>query len=98
MQFKKSMVITIPGELTDLNSYIKATNGNRLAGNKVKQADTNLIMYRFLEAKAAGLRIQTPIKIHFKWFCKNKRKDPDNVAFAKKGNFGRYAKSGRYPK
>ena len=88
------LIITIPGELTDLNSYIKATNGNRLAGNKVKQADTNLIMYRFLEAKAAGLRIQTPIKIHFKWFCKNKRKDPDNVAFAKKAILDGMQKAG----
>lgn len=65
-----------------------------MAGNKVKQADTNLIMYRFLEAKAAGLRIQTPIKIHFKWFCKNKRKDPDNVAFAKKAILDGMQKAG----
>lgn len=90
----KTLIITIPGELTDLNNYIKAINSNRYKGNASKQADTNLIMYRFLEAKAAGFRVQTPIKIHFTWYCKNKRKDPDNVAFAKKAILDGMQKAG----
>ena len=35
-------------------------------------------------AKAAGLRVTTPINLKITWYCKNKRKDPDNVAFGVK--------------
>lgn len=95
MPYNKKIVI--PGELTDLNKYISAINSNRHKGNASKQADTGLVMYRFLEAKAAGFRIQTPIKVKFTWYCKNKRKDPDNVAFAKKAILDGMQKAGVIP-
>lgn len=77
------MILTIQGELTDLNSYIKAINGHYLAGNNVKQTQTLRVYW-----EARKQKIQTldsyPIKIIYTWYCKNERKDIDNVAFAKK--------------
>lgn len=79
------MKLIIPGELTDLNSYIKALNGNRWSGNKIKQDETERVA---MEARI--IRMQEvpedwyPVRIHYKWFSKDQRKDTDNVAFSKK--------------
>lgn len=84
MQSKKNMVITIPGELTDLNKFINSQRTNRYAGAKLKKENTEKCCYAFLMAKATGLRVTTPINLKITWYCKNKRKDPDNVAFGVK--------------
>lgn len=38
----------------------------------------------FLLAKAAGFKVNGPAFLKITWFCKNKRKDKDNIAFALK--------------
>lgn len=81
MQSNKNMVITIPGELTDLNKFINSQRTNRYAGAKLKKENTEKCCYAFLMAKAAGLRVTTPINMKITWYCKNKRKDKDNIAF-----------------
>jgi len=75
--------LTIKGELTDLNTYIKALNGNRWSGNSIKQSETERVAY---EARIARLQpvAKYPVRIAYKWYCKDQRKDTDNVAFAKK--------------
>lgn len=73
---------TIPGELTDLNTYIDALNSNRYAANSIKKAETQLAF-----AKSFRLRdipLHYPVVVHFHWYSKDNRKDVDNVAFAKK--------------
>jgi Holliday junction resolvase RusA-like endonuclease len=72
--------LTIPHELTDLNSYIQAERGNKFAAAGVKQAMTHVcgLYARSLEP------IDKRVKITFTWYCKNQKKDPDNIAFAKK--------------
>lgn len=73
--------LTIPGELTDLNAFIKATNSHFYAGNKVKRGETE----RVVRAVQGGERVeQYPVIIRYSWYSKNARKDIDNVAFAKK--------------
>ena len=75
------MKLIIPGELTDLNTYIAAERANRYAGAKIKAKETDDIT---LLAKQLKTEIRTPVRINYKWYCKDKRKDKDNVAFAKK--------------
>lgn len=77
------MTLTIVGELTDLNTYIKALNGNRWRGNEIKQTETERVAY---EARLARLEPveRYPVRIHYRWYCRDERKDTDNVAFAKK--------------
>lgn len=75
------MRLIIPGELTDLNTYIDAERGNRYAAAKIKREMTD---YVTLFAKRFKTEIRTPVRIRFNWITKDERKDPDNIAFAKK--------------
>lgn len=74
--------ITIQGELPDLNTYIKSVANNRYGGGKVKKAFTEDIAWQ--TKKYVTRKLPPPYHITFNWFCKNKKKDPDNVIFAKK--------------
>jgi len=75
------MKFVIPGELADLNTYINAERSNRYAGAEIKRQMTNYIT---MLAKRLKTKISAPVRIHFKWYTKNLRVDPDNTAFAKK--------------
>ena len=71
------------GELMDLNTYIRAVSNNRFGGGKVKKEEIKRV---YLECKNQKIKpiINYPVTIRFRWYCKNNRKDLDNVAFAKK--------------
>jgi len=72
------MRIEVKGELPDLNSYINAERGNRYGGAKIKKEATNIVAWQVMNMP----KITEPKHFHFHWYVKNKRKDPDNVAFA----------------
>ena len=76
-------MITIEGRLPSLNEYISAMNKNRYIGNKMKQEYTNLCCFF---AKNGGYRKQfeKPVFIEFYWYEKNKKRDKDNIVFARK--------------
>src|SRR5699024_12697075 len=75
----------IPHELMDLNKFINLQRGNRYGGAKAKKDQTNLCTMYIKRAMANGLKVkQYPITIRFKWVMPNRRKDKDNIAFAKK--------------
>ena len=76
-------MLVISGELTDLNQHIKALSGNRFAGGALKKKETERVYWECKEQKIAPIK-KYPIKIQFKWYSKDKRKDIDNVAFGKK--------------
>ena len=76
------MKLTIRGELTDLNTYVRVERGNKYAGAALKEKDTNRVYW---ECKSQKLKpINVPVKVDCTWFCKNKKKDKDNISFAKK--------------
>ena len=75
--------IIIQGELCDLNTYINTTRANKFASAKIKKEQTNYVWGCCKEQGAKPIK-DYPIMISFKWFVKNKRKDPDNVCFQKK--------------
>ncbi|MGM0175730.1 RusA family crossover junction endodeoxyribonuclease [Enterococcus sp. DIV0800] len=74
--------ITIKNHLTDLNAYIAAINRNRLAGNRIKQKETYVVRHAFLQKIDEFKNLKLPIALDIIWFCKDKRKDKDNIAFA----------------
>jgi hypothetical protein len=74
------MKIVIPGELADLNAYTKANRTHYHSGAKIKQEETDRVAW-LVKGKP---QFENPVFINFKWYCKNERKDKDNVAFAKK--------------
>ena len=67
-------------KLPSLNEYIGACRSNKFLGAKMKKDLEEQIHYFILTMP----RYENPIKIHFTWVEGNKRRDIDNVAFAKK--------------
>ena len=77
----KSVTVTIPGEFTTLNQYISSERSNRYAGAKVKDEETQRAMVETLSLEPlTGNRYD----IVFCWYRKDRRTDPDNIAFAAK--------------
>lgn len=73
-------MIILPFGLPGLNDYVRAINKNRYTGNKLKQEVQGDISI-FLKHTEP---VKNPCIIHFTWVEKNKKRDLDNVAFAKK--------------
>lgn len=76
--------LLIEGELTALNEYINAERRNRHIAAKIKKDETE---YCQDAAEKSGLKLQEtdfPCALIITWYVKNKRKDADNIAFAKK--------------
>lgn len=74
--------LIIGGSLPSLNEYIKAINSSRFTGNTLKQSSDDLVIY---ECKKQKLKyIEPACFIEFHWYCKDKKQDKDNIAFAKK--------------
>lgn len=73
----------IPGMLPGLNEYSTLERRNRYqAATMKKQAEHTVIA----EAKRQlrGLKITKPVTMHYLWIERNRRRDLDNIAFAKK--------------
>lgn len=79
----KQRTLTIYGELTDLNAYIKALNSHYHAGNAIKRDETDRVRLSAQFEKMLPVK-KYPVSMTFSWYSKNERKDIDNVAFAKK--------------
>lgn len=72
--------VEIPMKLPSLNEYIAQCSCNRYAGGNMKKQVQNDIGY-FINSLP---HFDKPIKIHFTWIEANKRRDYDNICFAKK--------------
>ena len=76
------MRITIQGSLPSLNEYIRAERTNLYMAAKMKREATERVCLYSRNYK--GRSIPVPVHITFTWYIKNRRKDLDNCAFAKK--------------
>ena len=76
------MKLTIKGELPDLNKYINAERSNKYGAAAMKKKATELVAYSCWEQKIP--RGLGTVRLDCVWYCKNKRKDRDNVKFARK--------------
>lgn len=74
---------TIPGELVDLNTYIRIERGNKFNAAKIKREMTELVAWT-VRSLYGNQKIGTIFSVEIEWFVPNARKDPDNIAFAKK--------------
>ena len=82
---------TIPFRLPSLNNYINECRKNRYAGAKMKKEVDADIGYFINQLP----RYEKPIKIHFHWIEENKRRDFDNICFAKKFILDSMVKAGK---
>ncbi len=74
--------LKIIGKLDGLNDYTKACRTNRYLGNKMKQENESHITI-FIRNQLSEERFER-VAIRFNWFEPNRKRDPDNIAFAKK--------------
>ena len=78
---KKTLVIK--GQLPNLNEYTRACRTNRYAGAKMKVNAEEIISAHILE-QLKGVYFEGPVNLSFKWYEPNRKRDLDNVCFAKK--------------
>lgn len=81
----------IPIKLPSLNEYIRDCRSNQYVGAKMKKRVENDIML-FINRLPV---FNEPIYIAFHWIEENKRRDLDNVAFAKKFILDAMVKAGK---
>lgn len=73
----------IDKRLMGLNEYTKLNRESRYKGNEAKQREQAYIMWCIKE-QLGNLSINKPVIGHFTWIEENKRRDLDNICFAKK--------------
>lgn len=69
--------------LMGLNEYTKANRTNKYVGSQAKKDEQRYIEWCIIE-QLGNLRIDRPVKGKFTWVEENKRRDLDNICFAKK--------------
>ena len=81
----KQYKLTIPGVLPGLNEYIDAERGpkGKYKAAAMKKQAQNVIGY-MIKTQLRGVRFTRPVVIHYLWIEPSRRRDKDNIAFAKK--------------
>ena len=75
------MKIVIQGRLAGLNEYIDATRRNKYLGATMKRIEQAKVGKCIPSASSTFLNA---VHIRFCWYEKDKRRDIDNISFAKK--------------
>lgn len=78
-----SYLLTIPGQLPGANDYIAAERANRHKAAKMKRDAQSYIAW-YIKRDLRGVRIKRPVVLSYTWWEKDRRRDKDNIAFAKK--------------
>lgn len=73
----------IDKRLMGLNEYTSLNRRNRYLGNQAKQREQDYIKGCILE-QLGKIKVNRPVKGRFTWIEENKRRDLDNICFAKK--------------
>ena len=90
-RFSEEIICEIPMRLPSLNDYIRACRTNKYSGANMKKKIENDLGWYLSELP----KFENPIEIDFHWIEGNKRRDLDNVAFAKKFILDALVKSGK---
>lgn len=77
------IVLTIGGSLPNLNEYTKANRTNIHVGADMKK-QTEKIISAYILQQLRNVKTVERCTIKFVWVEKDKRRDLDNIAFAKK--------------
>lgn len=79
----RSIEFIVNGTLPGLNEYINASRKNKFEAARMKRDAENRII-REIRAKYGKISLQSPVWITYSWVEPNKRRDKDNIGFAKK--------------
>lgn len=75
--------LTIPGTLPGLNEYTNAERTNRYMAAELKKRAQELIRW-CIRRDLHNIRFTKPVRLQFLWIEPNRKRDKDNIAFAKK--------------
>lgn len=75
--------LTIPGMLPGLNAYMDAERTNKYKAASMKKQAENVIGF-MIKTQLQGVEFTRPVVIRYSWIEPNRRRDKDNIAFAKK--------------
>lgn len=75
--------LIIKGKLDGLNAYTSAYCHNRYAGAEMKKKNETIITSYILE-QLHGVHFEGAVELSFRWYEANKKRDLDNICFAKK--------------
>lgn len=76
--------LIIAGRLDNMNDYTSACRTNQYKGAKLKQKNENVVKQAIYE-QLGRLRIKKPVRMFYRWYEPNKRRDLDNIsAFGRK--------------
>ena len=77
------VTLIIEGLLPTLNEYTKACRGNKYAGAAMKKHSETIIS-AYIKQQLKGVRFDGAVRLSFRWYEPNKKRDLDNICFAKK--------------
>lgn len=78
---KKTLIIE--GTLCGLNEYTRACRTHRQVGAKMKK-EAEYIITSYIMQQLKGIHFDGTVELSFRWYEPNKKRDLDNVCFAKK--------------
>lgn len=77
------VTLTIQGQLPNLNDYTKACRTYKMAGAQMKKkAEQIITAYIFQQIRT--VRFEETVELNFRWYEPNRKRDLDNICFAKK--------------
>lgn len=94
---KRTIEFEISGTLPGLNEYINASRKNKYESARMKREVENRIIHAMQSKYKGGIKLKPPVRITYLWCEPNRRRDKDNVAFAKKFVQDALVKSGALP-
>lgn len=74
-----SIKIVIPGEMPGMNEIVKASKAHFGAYSTMKKENTEMVAWL-----ASGKPKMESVYLDITWYCKNRMRDPDNIAAAVK--------------
>ena len=87
------MEFRIYGKLPGLNEYTKANRSNQYAGSTMKKKAENIVIWS-IKRDLPDVVIKVPVTVDFRWIEANRKRDLDNICFAKKFILDGMVKSG----
>jgi Holliday junction resolvase RusA-like endonuclease len=75
--------IKLKGVLIGLNEYVTAERSNKYKASEIKRQTEHFIACE-IRKQLKNKKVKTPVFIKYTWIEKNKKRDKDNIAFAKK--------------
>lgn len=77
------VTFTIEGQLPNLNDYTLACRSHRQMGARMKK-NAEAIISAYIIQQLKGVAFKKTVKLSFRWYEPNRKRDLDNICFAKK--------------